>query len=107
MDIPEIRKEAVAEFGGSSKDVRVATNKLSDALGFMWRRGLLTRYPAPRTDLSLARYAYSWAGDTSAEPSRPIPPPIRSIGKTAVSIKEHEEGVEIEFDKFIVYIKPK
>lgn len=44
MDIPEIRNEALAEYG---KDIRIATNKLSDALGLMWRRNLLVRYPAP------------------------------------------------------------
>lgn len=107
MDNPEIRKEAVAEFGGHDKDVRVATNKLSDTLGFMWRRGLLTRFPAPQSERSFARYAYSWASDAKASSTRPISPPARSVGKTSVSIKEHEEGVELEFDKFIVYIRPK
>jgi hypothetical protein len=107
MDIPEIRKEAVAEFGGPDKDVRVATNKLSDTLGFMWRRGLLTRYPAPQSERSLARFAYAWASTKSEPSTRPIPPPVRSVGKSAINIKEHEEGVEIEFDKFIIYIKPK
>ena len=56
MDIPEIREEALAEYG---KDIRIATNKLSDALGLMWRRNLLVRYPAPRETNTLARYAYS------------------------------------------------
>ena len=103
MDIPEVRKEAQSEFGD---DIRNATNKLSDTLGFMWRRGLLTRYPAPRESLSLARYAYEWA-DKKAEPDKPISPPTRHLGKTQVNIQEHEEGVEIEFDKFIIYIRPK
>ena len=32
MDIPEIREEAIAEYG---KDIHIATNKLPDALGLM------------------------------------------------------------------------
>lgn len=36
MDIFEIEQEALKEFG---EDKRHATNKLSDTLGFMWRRG--------------------------------------------------------------------
>lgn len=40
MDIPDVRKAAVAEYG---KDIRTATNKVSDALGLVWRRNLLTR----------------------------------------------------------------
>ena len=38
MGINEIRKAAVEIYGGTDKDVRIATNKLSDVLGFMWRR---------------------------------------------------------------------
>ena len=61
MDDPKFRATAMAEYGS---DVRVATNKVSDALGLMWRRNLLVRYPAPRETSSLARYAYMWDKDT-------------------------------------------
>lgn len=57
MDDPEFRATAMAEYG---KDVRVATNKVSDALGLMWRRNLLVRFPAPKETNSLVRYAYIW-----------------------------------------------
>lgn len=53
MDTPEVREAAVAEYG---KDIRTATNKVSDALGFMWRRNLLIRYPAPAGPSTLARW---------------------------------------------------
>lgn len=58
MDRNDVRAEALKEFGGKERDVRQATNKLSDALGFMWRRGLLTRFPAPKGSHSLARFSY-------------------------------------------------
>lgn len=58
MEIDEIRSEAVSEFGGPEGNVRQATNKVSDVLGFMWRRNLVVRYPAPKTETSFARYVY-------------------------------------------------
>lgn len=107
MDIAEIRKEAVKEYGGTDKDVRITTNKLSDLLGFMWRRGLLTRYPAPKEGSSLAKYAYIWDLKDDARPAEPIPSPS-SQGKIAARITELENGsVELEFDKFTILIRPK
>lgn len=44
MDRFDIRSAACARFGD---DIRVATYKLSNLLGFMWRKGLLLRSPAP------------------------------------------------------------
>ena len=52
MDNYEVEQEALHEFG---EDKRQATNKLSDVLGFMWRRGLLNRYPYSGDQM--ARYA--------------------------------------------------
>lgn len=69
MDIPAVRKAATAEFGS---DIRVASDKVSDALGFMWRRGLLTRYPAPKDSKSLARFAYAWDAKQDARPVVPV-----------------------------------
>ena len=59
MDIDEIRLEALNEFGEANQDLQLATNKMSDVLGFMWRRGVLTRFPAPRYGTSFARYSYT------------------------------------------------
>lgn len=57
MDQDSVRKAACERFGA---DVREATNRLSDLLGFMWRRSLLHRYTAPFNQGSLARYAYGY-----------------------------------------------
>ena len=88
MDIPEIREEAIAEYG---KDIRIATNKLFDALGLMWRRNLLVRYPAPRETNTLARYAYSWDFKKDTQASEPIPPPVVSR-KTSINATEQDGG---------------
>lgn len=83
----------------------MTTNKVSDALGLMWRRNLLVRYPAPKETSSFARYAYIWdkSRDTVFVP--PVPSP--SSSKTGVAITETDEGVLVEFDKFVVFIRPK
>jgi hypothetical protein len=67
MEFSDVREEAFEEFG---KDA--AHNKVSDTLGFMWRRGLLTRYPAPRTEKSFARYGYVWDMKDDSKPLVPI-----------------------------------
>lgn len=103
MDIPEIREEALAEYG---KDIRIATNKLSDALGLMWRRNLLVRYPAPRESNTLARYAYAWDFKQDTQASAPIPSPVVSR-KTSINVVEQDGGVLIELEKFTVFIKQK
>ena len=65
LEIATIRKVAVAEYG---KDMRVTTDKVSDALGLMWRRGYLKRFPAPQT---LIRFAYLW-DDKVSRPAAPV-----------------------------------
>jgi hypothetical protein len=101
MDIPEVFKVATEEFGA---DKRQATNKLSDTLGFMWRREVLKRYPTSGANGQLARYAYLWA-ESDTRPTQPIAAPTRS--KTGVIVEERDDGIMIEFDKFFVFVRPK
>lgn len=103
MDFPEVREAALAEYG---KDVRIATNKVSDALGLMWRRNLLTRFPAASESNSLARYAYQWI-QTAPAKAAPLPPSLLSSKKTGVVITEEDGGVRIDFEKFTVVVIPK
>lgn len=107
MDMPDIRKEALQEFGGRDRDVRQATNKLSDALGFMWRRGLLTRYHAPASSTSLARFSYIWDKKEDARPVEPTPSPKSLRKKVGFVVNEYGDGIMIEFEKFIVLVRPK
>lgn len=102
MDLPDVRAAALAEYG---KDVRIATNKVSDALGLMWRKGLLNRYPASRTGSTFARYAYTWDRKRDSTVVTPIPAP--SFSKTSVSVQETEDGVLLDFEKFTIFIRPK
>jgi hypothetical protein len=104
MDFPEVHKAATKRYGS---DLQNATNKLSDLLGFMWRRGILERYTAPPSR-SMARYAYKMAESLNeADSSEPIPPPIRLIGKPNFSITENEGDVVIDFPGFTIRVTPK
>lgn len=107
MDMNDVRSEAMKEFGGRERDIRQATNKLSDALGFMWRRGLLTRFPAPKGSQSLARFSYVWDKKEDARPVEPVPSPKSLHRKTGFIVSEYGDGVMVEFEKFIVLINPK
>lgn len=106
MDIPEVRQAALNEFT-SDDDVRIATNRLSDALGFMWRRGLLTRYPAPKESNSFARYSYIWDQQEDIRPVTEKPLAYTSSGKLGCAITEIDDGVVLDFVKFTITIKGK
>ena len=92
MERSDVRKAAIEEFGD---DLQLATNKLSDVLGFMWRKKLLTRYPYTRPN-SKARFAYTW----TERPSSPLPSPA----KPKMKIVEHHDGVTIELASITIKI---
>lgn len=106
MDIEEVRKVALDELS-SDGDEREATNKLSDTLGFMWRRGLLTRFPAPKESNSFARFSYVWDQKENSRPVQETPIARASAGKVGFTIAEIDDGVLLEFQKFTVMIKSK
>lgn len=63
MGIPDVFTAVVNRWGD---DKVKAAEKLSNTLGFMWRRGALDRFPAPPSH-SMARYAYAKAGKLDAK----------------------------------------
>lgn len=71
----------------------------------MWRKGLVIRYPAPRTSTSLARFAYSWKKtDDKPDPALPdIPKPL--VAKNNINISETKDGVVIELANVSITIK--
>jgi hypothetical protein len=107
MDLEEVRTTAVEEFSPGEGDERKATDKLSDTLGFMWRRGLLTRFPAPKESNSFARFSYSWDQKVDSRPVQETPVARAAAGKVGFTITEIDDGVLLEFQKFSVMIKSK
>jgi hypothetical protein len=99
MDIPEVRQAALERYGA---DVQLAINKLSDALGFMWRRESINRYPAALDGLK-ARYAYG--PKTAVEAPEPISPPINLAKKPVFTITEAADSVTFDFEYFTLLVK--
>lgn len=97
---------------GDVKKFAKDANKVSDYLGHMWRRGLLHRFFAPKTDTSFARYAYTWKkdGDDAHDDARPVPPSPRQYSRIAgsrpnVEVNEADGSVVITFDQFTVTVR--
>lgn len=73
-------------------------NKISDYLGFMWRKGLISRYPAPKTSTNFARFAYIWKQEMPAV-TKP------SIHRDHIEIQETKNGVVIALKNVEIIIK--
>lgn len=95
MEFPDLRQAAFEEYGN---DIQLATNKVSDALGFMWRRDLLDRYRNADVT-SKARFAYKWS---ERKPSSPISSP--SSKKPEMKITEKDGKVIIELNNITITI---
>lgn len=104
MDSPEIRAAAFRRWGN---DPAAVTMKLSDHLGYMWRKGLLDRFNAPQTT-SMARYAYALKNRFS-DYDTPISyvPPAQTKHKGDLEIIEKDGEIILNFEKFTVVIKPR
>lgn len=103
MEIPAVRAAAIAHWG---KDIQTATEKLSDTLGFMWRRKVIERVSSD-TSRTRARFAYGRKevmGDK--EPIPPVPS-AKTKNKGNLEIIEKDGEVILNFEKFTIVIKPK
>lgn len=99
-DMPAVRKHAAS------------ANRVSDYLGNLWRKGLLTRLPAPRTDRSSARWMYQWKGRTEpihAVAYEPIEykPKGMLYSKPTMEITEEGGVITIELTSMTITIRPK
>lgn len=102
MDTAEVRKVAIARFGG---DIQTTINKLSDTLGFMWRRGVVVRYPSASPS-SRVRYSYGLKEKTEAE-VKPILPPARPSRKPIFNVVESDDAITFDFESFTLIVKRK
>jgi hypothetical protein len=106
MDRPEVKAAALERFG---KDIQISTNKLSDMLGFMWRKGVLNRFPATSTR-SMARFAYALKGKEVVVDEQPIlrnTSDVPKLGKHALSIVERDGEVILDFKQFTIIVRSK
>lgn len=95
-DKPEIRAEAKS------------SDAVSDHLGYMWRRGLVTRIPAPRTGTKSARYAYSWRKEADA-PTKPVSvDDVKTKKVRGFDVKKEPDGsVTLATEELVINIRRK
>ena len=65
LDLPHVQAAAIAEFGN---EMRVIMDRLSNALGLMYRRLVINRYPAPEQRILEARFMYEWPQEKARKP---------------------------------------
>lgn len=93
-------------------DVRLnakSTEKVSDYLGLMWRRGLIQRWTTPATGLTKARFGYTWkeVSDDALE-AKPILSVVKTSYKKAnVTMTEVDDMIVLDFDHFTITIRSK
>lgn len=104
MDDPNVRTAAMARWGD---DVQYATEKLSDVLGFMWRRGIIERFNAPPNPRNKARWAYGKKAVAQNSSMTPIQPKPKTKNSGDLEIVEKDGEVILNFEKFTIVIKPK
>lgn len=93
------------------------SNRVSDYLGHLFRRGLVSRYPVPRTETSAARYGYLWKSAKAPSPQQRTPQPRLSIVanggvveplRSNMKVIEQADGsVTIELSNLLITVKPK
>ena len=92
------------------KKYAASVNRVSDYLGALWRRGLVVRGAAAKSDNSRARWVYSWKGqkgpkifDDVAEEY--IPRVIAD--RPSVLITEDGNVITLEFPNLLISIRQK
>lgn len=92
------------------KQYAASVNRVSDYLGGLWRKGLVTRQASPKADNSRARWAYAWKGqkgpkifDEVAEEY--IPRVIAD--RPSVLITEEGNVITLEFPNLVISIRQK
>jgi hypothetical protein len=102
MENPGVREAAIERWG---KDIQYSTEKLSDTLGFMWRRELVERFNAPPNPRNKARWAYGKKKVVSDPHAVPYEPKTKNKGDLEIIEKDGE--VVLNFEKFTIVIRPK
>lgn len=95
------------------KDHAESSNRVSDYLGHLWRKGLARRIPAPKTRNNEARYAYTWnwGNEVSLSSGTKLRNPpteeevVTIFKRTDVEITERGKAIVITLPKMIITIR--
>lgn len=96
------------------RDIAESSNRVSDYLGHMWRKGLARRVPAPKSLNSEARYAYTWnwGNEHEAQTGTKLSAPVEEkldvrtiLDRPTVQITEDGDEITITLPKLSITIK--
>jgi hypothetical protein len=86
-------------------------NRVSDYLGNMWRKGQVTRLPAPRLENTRARWLYVWKGKTPVKLEKGIDfdpaKGIKLVDRPQMEITDDGGVITIELPSLQLVIRPK
>jgi hypothetical protein len=97
FDMPEVKKYANS------------VNRVSDYLGNMWRKNLVTRLPAPKTSNTRSRWMYEWRGNRGPkiyEHALEYTPRV-IVDKPSVLITEEGNVITLEFPNLLITVRQK
>ena len=99
-DLPEVRKLANS------------SNRVSDYLGNLWRKGKVVRIPAPRTETSAARWMYAWKAGEEVQGLEYSPNTVQVLGNTImkrpnIEITENGNIITIDLPGLNIVIRTK
>ena len=84
-----------------------SVNRVSDYLGNMWRKGLVVRLPAPKTENSRARWVYEWKGQKGPAIYGIEYAPRVLADRPSVLITEEGNVITMEFPHLVIQIRQK
>lgn len=91
----------------SVRDSAASANRVSDYLGNMWRKGLLTRLPAPREGNSRSRWIYEWKGHKGPSLYGHDYTPKVLADRPTLLITEDGQDMTLETEHLIIIIRQK
>lgn len=95
-DMPEIKAHAAS------------VNRVSDYLGGLWRKGVVVRLPAPKSENNRSRWLYEWKGNRGPKLHDAIEYTPRILAdRPTVLITEEGNVITIEMPHLIISIRQK
>ena len=94
-DMPVVREHAAS------------VNRVSDYLGGLWRKGLVIRLPAPRSENSRSRWMYEWKGHKGPAMHGIDYTPRILADRPTVLITEEGNTITIELPNLLISIRQK
>ena len=89
------------------KEHAASANRVSDYLGNLWRKGVVTRMAADKSDASRSRWAYEWKGQRGAKVYGTEYNPKVLLDRPTVLITEEGREITLEFQHLSITIRQK